>query len=258
MREDHNSQYGNYTTGGVGYAYRFTPALKASASYGNAFRAPTFNQLYFPNFGNPDLVPEKSDNIEASLKYKGDRFNLGATVFQNKIRDLLANVGPAAGTCTFAGFCPTNTGKVEIKGVTLDGNWDITDNLMLSGNFTVQSPRAKADSTGKVNQLLVRRGNRYGTLNLLQSIGDLQWGAEVTGASKRYNDIANTKSLSGYMLVNLTANYQLNDEWKLQGRANNLLDKDYAFAFTSNGATGRAFNTAGSNFFVGLRYDMKP
>ncbi len=258
LREDHNSQFGNYTTGGAGYAYRFTPAWKASASYGSAFRAPTFNQLYFPNFGNPDLTPEKSDNLEASLQFQGNHFDIRATVFRNKIRDLLANVGPAAGTCTFAGFCPTNIGKAEIEGITLDGSWDVTDNLLLSGNFTVQSPRAKEDQTGNINQLLVRRGNRYGTFNLLYSIGSFEWGAEVTGASKRYNNIDNTKSMSGYMLLNLTANYQLNPEWKLEGRANNLLDKDYALAYTSNGLAGVPFNTAGSNFFVGLRYDMKP
>ena len=258
IREDHNSQFGNYTTGGLGYAYQITGQLKASASYGSAFRTPTFNQLYFPNFGNPDLSPEKSDNVEASLRYQGNHFNIGATLFKNKIRDLLANVGPAAGTCTFAGFCPTNTGKVEIEGVTLDGSWDITDHLLLSGNFTVQSPRAKEDQTGDINQLLVRRGNRYGTLNLLYSSGDLQWGAEVTGASKRYNDIQNTKSMSGYMLVNLTASYQLTPEWKLEGRANNLLDKDYILAFTGNTDTANPYSTAGSNFFVGLRYDMKP
>lgn len=258
LREDHNSQYGNYTTGGAGYAYRFTPEWKASASYGSAFRAPTFNQLYFPNFGNPDLAPEKSDNLEASLQFQKNGFDLRATIFRNKIRDLLANVGPAAGTCTFAGFCPTNIGKVEIEGITLDGNWDITENLLISGNFTIQSPRSKEDNTGDIDQLLVRRGNRYGTLNLIHSDGNLQWSAEVTGASKRYNNIENTKSMSGYILFNLTANYQLNPEWKLEGRANNLLDKDYALAFTSNDQSGVPFNTAGSNFFVGLRYDMKP
>lgn len=258
LREDHNSQFGNYTTGGLGYAYHLTPAWKVSASYGNAFRVPTFNQLYFPNFGNPDLSPEKSDNIEASLAYQGQRFNVSATAFENKIRDLLANVGPAAGTCTFAGFCPTNTGKVEIKGITFAGSWDITDGLLLNGNFTVQSPRAKEDSTGDIDQLLVRRGNRYGTFGLLHSKGDFQWGAEVTGASKRYNNIQNTKRLNGYILLNLTASYQLTPELKLEGRANNLLDKDYVLAFTGNAATSNPYNTAGSNFFVGLRYDMQP
>ena len=258
LREDHNSQFGNYTTGGIGYAYRFNPAWKASISYGSAFRSPTFNQLYFPFFGNPDLEPEQSDNFETAFIYQGEQFDFRATYFLNKARDLLANVGPAAGTCTFAGFCPTNIGKAEIEGVTFEGKWDITNNLLLSGNFTIQSPRAKKIAGPRINELLIRRGNRYGTINLLHQIGDLQWGAEVTGASARYNDIPNSKRMAGYLLLNLTANYQINSEWKLEARANNLLDKDYILSFTGNSDTANPYNTAGSNFFVGLRYDMKP
>lgn len=258
LREDHNSQYGNYTTGGIGYAYSLTPELRVSASYGSAFRTPTFNQLYFPNFGVPDIDPEKSDNVESSIKYKTQSFNIGATVFENKIRDFLANVGPAAGTCTFAGFCPVNLGKVKIKGVTFEGSWDIADNLLLSGNYTIQSPRAKKAQGVRINELLPRRGNRYGTINLSHSIGDLQWGAELTGASTRYNNAPNTKRMAGYMLLNLHANYQLTPEWGLMARANNLMDKDYVLAYTGNSATSNPFNTTGSNFFLGLRYDMKP
>lgn len=253
LREDHNSQYGNYTTGGLGYGYRFTPAWRISANYGKAFKAPTFNQLYYPNFGNPALAPEKSDNVDVAVQYTGTRFNGGITVFQNKIRSLIANAGPAAGTCTYAGYCPFNVGKVDIQGITFDGQWDITDSLLLSGNYTVQSPRDE-----QTDQLLVRRSNRYGAINLLHSVGDLQWGAEVSGTSTRYNNAANTKQMGGYMLVNLTANYKLNAEWKLEARANNMLDKEYALAFTGNGDTSPAYNTAGSNLFAGLRYDMKP
>ncbi len=258
LREDHNSQFGNYTTGGLGYAYRFNPAWKVSASYGSAFRSPTFNQLYFPSFGNPDLKPEQSDNVEAAVQYQGQRFDVGATVFKNNIRNLLANVGPAAGTCTFAGFCPTNVGKVEIKGVTFNGRWDILDNWLLSGHLTIQSPKVKQQGDTITDQLLVRRGNRYGTLSLEQQLNDFNWGAELTGASARYNNVPNTKRMSGYVLFNLTANYQLTDEWKLQARANNLFDKDYVLAFTGNQATSAAYNTAGSNLFVSLRYDMAP
>lgn len=252
LREDHNTQFGNYTTGGAGYGYRFTPEWRISANYGKAFKAPTFNQLYFPNFGDPSLSPEKSDNVEASLKYSGQKLSAGITIFENKIRNLIASVGPATSGCTFAGFCPVNVGKVEIQGATFDSSWNISDSLLLSGNFTVQSPREK-----ETDNLAPRRGNRYGTINLMHAWGDLQWGAEVTGASTRYNDLANTKKMNGYMLVNLTANYKLTPEWKLETRANNILDKNYVLAYTGNSPSSVPYNTAGSNLFVGLRYDMK-
>jgi vitamin B12 transporter len=191
LREDHNSQYGNYTTGGLGYGYHVTPAWHASANYGNAFKAPSFNQLYWPGFATPGLTPEKSDNVDVAIQYTGARFNGGITAFQNKIRGLIANSGPASDTCAW-GNCPFNIDKVDIQGVTFDGSWGITDGLLLSGNYTVQSPRDE-----ETDQLLVRRGNRYGAINLLHSIGDLQWGTEISGASaSRSSDC--TRSINQY------------------------------------------------------------
>ncbi len=253
LREDHNSQFGNYTTGGASYGYRFSPQWRVTANYGKAFKAPTFNQLYYPNFGDPNLSPEKSDNVEASLRYTGHTWNAGLTVFENRIRNLIEFSGAATAGCTFAGFCPLNVGKAQIQGATLESSWNITDTLLLSGNLTVQAPRDEQN-----DQLLTRRSNRYGAINLLHTWGDLQWGAETTGASTRYNNAANTKVMSGYMLVNLTANYRLNPEWKLEARANNIFDKNYVLAYTGNAATSVPYNTAGSNIFIGLRYQMKP
>lgn len=247
LREDHNTQFGNFVTGGAGYGYRFSPAWRVSASYGNAFKAPTFNQLFFPNFGNENLNPEKSDNVEAGLHYETAKLRAGVTVFKNNIRDLIEFSGPPTGTN------PVNVAKAEITGATLVGDWNLSDNLILMANVTVQSPKNE-----KTDQLLIRRGNRYGTVSLLHQIGDFQWGAEVTASSVRYNNAANTKVMPGYALLNLSASYKLNPEWKLEGRANNLLDKDYVLAFTGNNADSVPYNTAGSNVFVGLRYQMKP
>ena len=57
LRRDDSSQFGGQTSGSFAYAYTITPGLRASASYGTGFRAPTFNDLYFPGFSNPNLVP---------------------------------------------------------------------------------------------------------------------------------------------------------------------------------------------------------
>jgi vitamin B12 transporter len=242
VREDHNTQFGSYTTGGAGYGFRITPEWRVTASYGNAFKAPTFNQLYYPETstyaGNPNLVPEKSRNREASLRYEVRQFSAGVTAFYNEIENLIVNGKPVK-----------NINQATIQGATFDSNWNISDNFLLRGNLTVQSPR-----DNDTNQLLIRRGNRYGTVNLLHTLGNLQWGAEVTGASTRYNDANNTKPMSGYMLVNMFANYKLSSEWKLEARANNVLDKNYILSYVT---TTVPYNTAGSNLFVGLRYNMQ-
>lgn len=259
VREDHDTQFGSHTTGGVGYGYRITPRWRITTSYGTAFKTPSFNQLYRPGFGDPTLTPEKSENIEASFAFNQANVSANLTLFQNNIRNMLANAGPATTTCTLGGFCPINIGKAQIQGATLQASWLVNDDLMLSGNITTQSPRVEeSNKPNEINQLLIRRGNRYGAISLLHTLGDWQWGAEVTGASTRYNDLANTKKMGGYMLVNLTTNYKLSPEWKLEARANNILDKNYVLAYTGNTATSSPYNTAGANVFVGLRYQIKP
>ena len=73
VRYDHSSQFGGRTTGSVAYGYRIDSMWRVTASAGTAFKIPTFNDLYYPGFSNPYLLPEKSRNIEAALYYGDNR-----------------------------------------------------------------------------------------------------------------------------------------------------------------------------------------
>jgi vitamin B12 transporter len=239
-RHDRNSQFGSENTGGIGYGYSFTPEWRATASYGTAFRAPTFNDLYFPDFGglpqsNPNLSPEKSENIESSLRYHNANTSASITVFKNSIRNLIA---------LDANFIPFNLNKANIQGLTLAASksWD---NLNLQGSVDIQS--ANDDETGK---LLRRRANRHASLNASYNLGDWRFGAETIASSLRYNDAANTQKLAGYALLNATVDYMVNKDWSVQARANNILDKNYALALEGI----EAYNTPGANLFVNIRY----
>ena len=65
LRHDQSTQYGGQTTGAIAWGYRFAPQWRVTASYGTAFKAPSFNDLYYPGFSNPDLEPETARNVEA-------------------------------------------------------------------------------------------------------------------------------------------------------------------------------------------------
>ena len=250
LRYDANSQYGDHTTGGLGYGYHITPQWRATASFGTAFKAPSFNQLYFPNFGDPALQPETSRNSEFAVRYDNlTTVKAGLTIFDNQIKNLIEFSGPMTAGCTFAGFCPVNIGKAEIRGVTFDGSWAINEQWSVGANLTVQSPRNEALDT-----LLIRRGQRHGTVSLDWHEGRFQVGAEAVATSLRYNNAANTKQLDGYALVNLTASYAFHPDWNLEARANNIFDKDYVLAFTGNGIASPAYQTPGANIFVGIRW----
>jgi len=252
LREDHNSQFGNFTTGGIGYGYTISPEWRLTAQYGSSFRAPTFNQLYYPNFGDPNLPSEKADNLEASARYQGQTLQAKLTVFDNHIRNFIQtlNSGCPSGFTS----CAINTGKVEIQGVTLEGTLPITEQWVVTANATVQSPRIDA-----TDNLLARRAQRYGNLILQYKSGPWNWDSELSASSMRYDDAANQFRLNGYALLNTTLGYQINPHWKLQVRANNILDKDYALASTktSTRPNNPYYNTMGTNVFISLNYDMQ-
>ncbi len=245
-REDHNSSFGNQLTGGIGYGYTLAEGWRATASYGTAFKAPSFNDLYFPDsFGfptsNPNLVPEKSENVEASLRYLDPQRQFSVTVYENKIRNLIA---------LDANFVPFNANQATLKGMTLAGSQQF-DRWLLSGSVDIQSPR-----TNDTHNLLVRRANRNARANLSYVYNDWRFGLEMLASSTRYNDLANTQALDGYALFNLNAEYKLNRHWKVQTRLNNVLDKDYALAYEGNpNTTGFVYNTPGANLFVNIRWD---
>jgi vitamin B12 transporter len=78
----------------------------------------------------------------------------------------------------------------------------------------------------------------------------------LVGSSSRYQDTANQFDLAGYAIINFVTTYKINDDWSVQGRVNNLLDKQYALATSAStwGLNDPVYNTPGSNLFVSLRY----
>ncbi len=243
-RSDHNSSFGTNDTGGLGYGYSFNENWRVTGSYGTAFKAPSFNDLYYPGFSNPNLKPEKSRSLEASLRYETSQNSASLTFYENKIKDLIA-----------LDFLPPfvfNVNEARIRGLTLAGTqrWD---NWQLKGSVDVQSPRDK-----ETDNLLVRRANRHASANLSHDWGDWRFGAEAIASSARYNDAANNQRLDGYTIFNVTADYKINPDWKLQARVNNLFDKQYALAFDGDPAAGGfVYDTPGSNLFVNIRYEPK-
>lgn len=240
IRNDQNSLFGTHTTGGLGYGYQINHSWRITGSYATAFRAPTFNDQYYVSafgaFNNPNIKPEESENLETSLRYENEKSDVSITIYKNRIHDFIT---------LDSGFLATNV-NAEIKGVTFAasqswGTW------LLQGSLDIQSPKNKDDDT-----LLARRANRHASLNLSREWGDWRIGSELFASSRRYNRSENDFKLSGYSVVNLIVDYKVNRDWSVQGRLNNLFDKNYALAYSKSAST--FYNTPGSNLFVSIRY----
>ena len=244
LRNDDNSQFGSRTTGSVSYGYRITNALRASASVGTSFRAPTFNELYFPGFGFAANQPEKGRNADIGLYYEDGKTQYSAVYYRNRLTDLLVNttVCPVE-QATHPFGCAYNVNEALLTGVSL-GASSTLGNFTLRGSLDLQDP--KDETTGRQ---LSRRAKKHGTLGIDYSVGAVTTGGELVFSGDRFDDANNRSRLGGYGVLNLYANYEVARNWSVFGRWNNVLDKDYELA--------RHYNTAGSNVFVGLRYAMK-
>ena len=249
FRKDFNSVYEDAVTGNIGYAYSIDPNWTIASSYGTAFVSPSFNFLYSlaDSFalGNPNLKPEKSKNIEGSIRYKDDSGSMSLTMFQNKIDDFIIYTNPGV---VITRTSTQNLNKAEIQGLTISGD-QFFGHFQIKGSATGQS--AKNEDTDKY---LPRRASLIGNINLNYYIGHWNIGVEETFSGNRFNDAANTVNLSGYALTNIVTDYKINDKLKLNLRLNNVLDKDYSLA--AEGRSGFKYQTPGRSLFANLRYDF--
>lgn len=242
LRRDDDSLFGDKTSGSLAYGYRFSPNWRASLSAGTAFKAPTFNELYYPAsgsyVGNPDLRPESSRNREAALHYEAGSQHVSLTWYLNRIEDMI--VWTKVGALNQ----PTNVENARIEGTTLA--WQ----GRLAG-FDLQASHDWLDAEDRSNhRQLPRRARHTVTAAVARSVGDWDWRFELTASGKRYEYKSNARvELSGYTLANLYAAYRFSPDWAVFARINNLFDRDYTLA--------DGYATAGRNAFIGIRYSPK-
>lgn len=244
LRNDNSAQFGSKATGGIAYGYRLSSSVRVNASYGTSFRAPTFNELYYPAYGTPANKPEQGKNAEAGIYFEDGTATLSAVVYRNRITDLIVSTPVCpVDVATHPYGCAYNVNHALLTGLTL-GARTVFGHTTLRGSLDWQDPR---DET--TDRILARRARVHGTVGVEQAAGPLLVGADLTLSGKRFDDPANANVLGGYGLLDLHASYDLGPNWSLVGRWNNVLDKKYELV--------RNYATAGSNVFVGLRYGMR-
>jgi len=243
IRNDSITGYGPQTTGAAAYGYFFTKEWRANINYGTGFRAPTFNDLYYPGYGNSAILPEKSKNTEAGLHYEKAGLESHIVVFSNSISNLIqsSQVGCPIGTGYFG--CASNVASAKITGATLNGLVQISS-LNLKASYTQQNPVNEGSSS-----TLVKQAKQYGNVAAEYLYMKLTTGVGATFSGRRNDYLGANTGMGGYTIYNLYANYDLEKDLSLFARWNNAFNKNYQLSY--------GYNTPGSNVFVGLRYAMK-
>jgi len=238
LRRDDNSQFGSPTTGSIAYGFQVAKGARLRAVYGEGFHAPSFNDLYFPGFGNPELKPERSKSGEAGLQLDGASQRFSATAFNNRIDDLIVFFFDPVTQF----FGPANLAKARIRGVDLAWEARIAD-VRLRAKGTFQDP--ESEDTGKQ---LPRRARQFGSFIASRGFGAWTVGAEVVASSHRFETAneAPASRMAGYAIANLTLSWALARQWQADLRWNNVTDKDYEQV--------QGYRTPGSNVFLSVRW----
>lgn len=221
-RKDDNGQFGNYETANAALGIQLPADFRLIASYSEGFKAPTFNDLYYPSDpffqNNPDLVPETSKNHELELRGQHFGVHWSLNAFHNKVKRLIQfNPDPAING-------PDQIDAARLRGAELSADTELAG-WQLGVSATYLQPRDTR--TGNDLQL---RPRRFATLNADRQFGDLQLGLGLRVESSRYGDPANSYRLPGYGKANLRLGYAVNEEWQLKLKLDNLLDKKIKLA----------------------------
>lgn len=242
VRQDDNEQFGTHSTGNLGWKwFAIERALALNAGWGNAFRAPTFNDLYYPSDpffgggGNPNLKPERSESIELGATGQWNALSWSLQLFQTTAKDLIA---------FDSNFFPMNISEARLQGaeLTLRGQWDA---FSASLSYTALDPRSR-QSGANYDHILARRARQWGRVDVGYRVAELQIGGSLNVVGARYDDLANTVRLGGYATVDFTADLSLFKNWGLQAKLANAFDREYE--------TARYYNQDGRNLFVSIRY----
>ncbi|MED5618225.1 TonB-dependent receptor domain-containing protein [Ideonella sp. BN130291] len=236
VRHDRNSQFGSENTGNLAYGFDITPAWRVGGAVGSSFSAPSFNQLYYPDFGDPTVLPERGRHRELSLRWRADEHQqLTLTAYSNRVRDYIDEGSHVNG----------NIPTARMDGATLAYEGRIAE-WTLAGSLDELRAR---DDAGEP----LRRKARHGvSASADRQFGRWSAGAVLTARSSRrdtsYDDNFNAVpvTLPKYALLDLRAEWQAAPDWTVQARLNNVANRQYETAY--------GYNQPGRELYLTLRW----
>jgi len=210
-------------------------ASRVKGGYSEGFKAPTFNELFFPNFGNPNLSAETSSEYDGGMVQRlwGDLLGLDATYFIRRTANLITTVcDPVTFLCT-----AQNVGRADVQGVETGLTLIPLPGLSLRGNYTYLDYNVIGQN-GQRQVLTHRPHNRMGTTvsyqhdDVLRAADRISATTTVNYVGERH-DINNTLDPT-YTVTSaaVTYSFSLQDTWVkevgLFTRIGNLFDRNYA------------------------------
>ncbi len=219
VRHDRNSVYGNVNTGKLGWGWEVNSAFSLRAMAGTAFRAPAFNDLYYPGYGVAGIKPERSRSVELGARWQQGGSRIDATLYRNRVSDLIGYQSDAT-ACPpgYPSGCAGNVARAQLQGATL-----ALAQRVAAWRFeaAIDFLDAKDAANG---QRLPRRAPHQERLGVQWSHGAWAAAAQLlsVGARREGGQVQ-----AAYQTLDLSGQLRLGGGWQLEARLNNATARAY-------------------------------
>ena len=252
-RYDEHNMFGHKNTMNAGLNKKFGEKAHAYLSWGQVFRAPQGNDLYWNEdwgwgmglFGNPNLKPETGDvwTIGYNTTVNNDKTQIGISAFYSKLNNAIKWMDTGG-----YHYEALNVDKEKKRGFELAINHKLSDRLSLNASYAYV--KSEIESEGKNDRDYKIAPNQY---KFGISFQDDKFGAELMGrgasgqSGKMYAD-------SKYLTMDLSLQYKIKKNWKLYANLYNLTNAAYT-EYPNTPFDGRdRYPAAGRHFFIGTEY----
>jgi vitamin B12 transporter len=216
LRQDESDVYGGELSPRLGLVMALGDKTRLRASYGEAFRAPSLGELYYPLSGNPDLEPERGRSIELGAEHERGAWSFALFGFDNRLEQLI--------DFDFATFRNVNVGRARSRG--LEGSVAYRGRLV-TARWNGTLLEAEDRDTGRA---LLRRPEQSSNLVVTVRPGSWSWTFTGTWVGERedVDPLSFARRMNpSYLRIDLAGSWQASPRLAPTLRLENAADRDY-------------------------------
>jgi len=219
----------------LGYNYKLSKEQSIFASFAHSYQAPDIDRFFATSYPPPLYIPTVTFN--GFIKpMKANTYNLGYNYFlkNNKFKVTAFYIDMSDEIYYTGGFFGVNTNLDETSrlGLELYDKFLIRDNLYLSANYTYVDATIEKDDDTSIENKTIPGVSKH---NLVVSLGYAPVKESKIILSHAYRssayaseDFTNsfTQKQEVYNSTDLTASYEINENFEIFAKVQNLFDED--------------------------------
>ncbi|MBN2353597.1 MAG: TonB-dependent receptor [Spirochaetales bacterium] len=222
-RLDLTSDYGSELSYGLGASWLLSKEASLKLSLAKSFRAPTFTDLYWPVYSNPNLLPERGWHADLGFSLQTDRVKLESALFTRLMENEIQ---------VDSSWIPQNIGLSFYPGAEVQAEVQFIDHFFVEAAYTfIYSFNLASGLTFEDNRRVPRVPVHQGHLYLSYRTEPLvvRLGADVMG--DRFNDEANTVLMPWAVMLNANVRWQAARWIAVTAALDNILNTQYQLVY---------------------------